>query len=74
MINLSLRYCELKKIPISAVRLVHVMNAVVIVTGENSNLSMLFVVSRFLSAKVSSKWRLNPGLWSQNLCPFPLSL
>ena len=39
------------------------------------NLSMLFMVSNFFSAKMSSKWRLNPGFGTQNVlfpnrCPF----
>ena len=31
------------------------------------NLSMLFMVSNFLSTKMSSEWRLNPGFGTQNV-------
>ena len=32
-----------------------------------------FVVSHFLSAKVSSEWKLNLGFGTQKKCPFPLN-
>ena len=43
----------------------HVLKAVAIVTSEYN-----FVVSHFLSAKVTPEWRLNR---TQNNCPFPLN-
>ena len=49
------------------------MKAVAIVTAEQLTLSTLFVVSHFLSAKVSPEWRLNPGFRNQKKCPFPLN-
>ena len=51
-----------------------VVKAVIIVTGVcvHLNLSTLFVVSRFLSAKVFPEWRLNPDFGSQKIFPFPL--
>ena len=53
--------------------IVHVLKAVTIVTSVRLNsLSMNFVVSHFLIAKVSPKWRLTPGFGIQKKCPFPL--
>ena len=49
------------------------MNASVILAGVHLNLSTLFVVSHFSSAKVSPKWRLNLCFGTQNKCPFPLN-
>ena len=53
------------------------MKAVAIVTSTMNtktilNLSTIyiFVVSHFLIAKVSSEWRLNPGLGIHKKCPF----
>ena len=49
------------------------MKAAVILAGVHLNLSTLFVVSHFSSAKVSPEWRLNPSFGTQNKCPFPLN-
>ena len=49
------------------------MKAVVILAGVHLNLSTLFVVSHFSSAKVPPEWRLNPSFGTQNTCPFPLN-
>ena len=49
-----------------------VVKAVIIVTGVHLILSTLFVVSRFLSAKVFPEWRLNLDFRTQKRCPaFP---
>ena len=50
-----------------------VVKAVIIVTGAHLNLSTLFMVSRFLSAKVFPEWRLNPDFGTQKRCPFRLN-
>ena len=50
-----------------------VVKAVIIVTGAHLNLSTLFMVSRFLSAKVFPEWRLNPDFGTQIRCPFRLN-
>ena len=49
------------------------MKAVVILAGLHLNLSTLFVVSHFSSAKVPPEWRLNPSFGTLNTCPFPLN-
>ena len=43
-----------------------------IVISAHFNLSILFVVSHFLSAKLLPEWRLNPGSGTQKECPFLL--
>ena len=53
--------------------IVHVLKAVAIVTRVHLNISMISVVSHFLSAKVSPEWRLNPGFGTKKKCPFPLN-
>ena len=53
--------------------IVHVLKAVAIVTRVHFNISMIFVVSHFLIAKVSPEWRLNPGFGTKKKCPFPLN-
>ena len=50
-----------------------VVKAAVILAGVLLNLSTLFVVSHFSSAKVPPEWRLNPSFGTQNKCPFPLN-
>ena len=61
-----MQYIDLREI-------VHVLKAVTIVTRvQLNNLSMILVVSHFLIAKVSPKWRLNPGFGIQKKCSFPL--
>ena len=76
MVKLSLRwfYVELPQVQYIDLReIVHVLKAVTIVTSVRLNsLSMIFVVSHFLIAKVSPKWRLTPGFGIQKKCPFPL--
>ena len=47
----------------------HVLKAVPIVTRVQLNISIIFVVSHFLSAKLSSEWRLNPGFGTKKKCP-----
>ena len=42
------------------IEIVHVLKAVAIRISEHINLSTIFVVSHFLSAKVSREWRSNP--------------
>ena len=49
------------------------VEAVAILTNEQWNLSTLFVVSHFLSTKVSPERKLEPGLRTQKKCPFRLS-
>ena len=74
MIDLSLRCCELNSHQSSTSdlsELIHVLKAVSIVTRGQLNLSMMFVDSHFLIAKVSPEWRLNPALTTQKRCPFP---
>ena len=46
----------------------HVLKAVPIVTRVHLNISMIFVVSHFLSAKVSPEWRFNPGFGTKKKC------
>ena len=41
--------------------------------SANLKISTLFVVSHFLSAKVSSEWRLNLGFRTQKKCFFSLN-
>ena len=50
--------------------IVDVLKSVFIVTDEHLNLSTIFVVSHFLSAKVSPEWKLNQGFGTQKKCPF----
>ena len=52
--------------------LIHVLKAVSVVTGGQLNLSMMFVDSHFLIAKVSAEW-LNSALATQKRCLFPLN-
>ena len=53
--------------------LIHDLKAVSVVTGGQLNLSMMFVDSHFLIAKVSPEWRLNSALATQKRCLFPLN-
>ena len=53
--------------------LIHVLKAVSVVTGGQLNLSLMFVDSHFLIAKVSPEWRLNSALATQKRCLFPLN-
>ena len=53
--------------------IVHVLKAVAIVTRVHLNKSMIFLVSHFLSAKVTPEWRLNPGFRTKINCPSPLN-
>ena len=62
----QVQYIDLSKI-------VHVLKLVANLSSERLNLSTIFVVSHFLSAKVSPEWRLHPGYRSQKKCPFPLN-
>ena len=41
--------------------IVHVLKAIAIVTSKHLNLSTIFVVNHFFSAKVSAEWRFKPG-------------
>ena len=60
---LQVQYIDLREI-------VHVLKAVTVVTNVHFvNLSTIFVVSHFLSAKVSPEWRLHPGFGTNNV-PF----
>ena len=52
---------------------VHVLNAVAIVTRVHLNISLIFVVSNFLITKVSPEWRLNLGFGTNKKCPSPLN-
>ena len=52
---------------------VHVLKAIAIVTSKHLNLSKIFVVNHFFSAKVSAEWRLNQGFGTQKNCPFPVN-
>ena len=76
MVKLSLRWLcvEFRQVQYIDLReIVHVLKAVTIVTSvQLNNLSMIFVVSHFSSAKVSPNWRLNPGFGMQKKCPFLL--
>ena len=45
--------------------LIYVLKTVAIVTSEHLNLSMIFVVSHLLIAKVSPKWRSNRSFGTQ---------
>ena len=47
--------------------------AILVVFSVHLKITTLFVVSHFLSAKVSPEWRLNPGFGNQNKCPSPLN-
>ena len=47
--------------------------AAAVVTTVHLNLSMSFVVSNFLSAKVSSEWRLNLDFGTHKNIAFPLN-
>ena len=49
--------------------IVHVLKAVPIVTRVHLNISMIFVVSLLLSAKVTPEWRLNPSFGTNKKCP-----
>ena len=52
----------------------HVLRAVPIVTRVHLlNISMIFVVSHFLSAKVTHEWRLNPSFGTKKKYPSPLN-
>ena len=52
----------------------HILTAVPIVTRVHLlNISMIFVVSHFLSAKVTPEWRLNPSFGTKKKCPSPLN-
>ena len=51
--------------------IVHVLKAVPIVTRVHLNISMIFVVSLLLSAKVSPEWRLNQVLEPRKSVPLP---
>ena len=52
----------------------HILTAVPIVTRVHLlNISMIFVVSHFLSAKVTREWRLNPSFGTKKKCPSPLN-
>ena len=52
----------------------HILTAVPIVTRVYLlNISMIFVVSHFLSAKVTPEWRLNPSFGTKKKCPSPLN-
>ena len=51
----------------------HVLRAVAIVTRVHLlNISMIFVFSHFLSAKVTPEWRLNPSFGIKKKCLSPL--
>ena len=70
MINSSLWCCVLKFPQVQYIDLseiVNVMKAVAIVSSLHLNVSMIFVVSHFFSAKVSPEWRWNP----EGSLPFP---
>ena len=70
MINSSLRCCVLKFPQVQYIDLseiVNVMKDVAIVSSLHLNVSMIFVVSHFFSAKVSPEWRGNP----EGSLPFP---
>ena len=58
----QVRYINLSEI-------VHVLKAVPIVTRVHLNILMIFVVSHFLSAKMSPQWRLNPSFGTKKKCP-----
>ena len=62
----QVRYINLSEI-------VHVLKAVAIVTSVHLNISMIFLVSHFLSAQVTPKWRLSPSFGTKKKCPSPLS-
>ena len=49
--------------------LIHVLKAVTFVTGEHLNLSMTFMVSHSLIAKVSPEWKLNQEPEKVSLSP-----
>ena len=49
------------------------LKASTFVISANLKISTLFVVSHFLSAKVSSEWRLNLGFGTQKKCSFSLN-
>ena len=52
----------------------HILTAVPIVTRVHLlNISMIFVVSHFLSAKVTPEWRLNPSFGTKKKSPSPLT-
>ena len=53
--------------------IVHFVKVAIFAISVHLNLSTLFVVSHFLCAKLSPKWRLNPDFGSQKECPFPLN-
>ena len=76
MVKLSLRWSCVEFPQVQFIdwrEIVHVLKAVTVVTSVRlNNLSMIFVVSHFLIAKVSPKWRLNPGFGIQKKCSFPL--
>ena len=76
MINLRLQCCVLNshkcRTPILSKKF-HGLKAVATVTSEHLSLLTIFVVSHFLSAKVSPKWRLSPGFRTHKNCPFPLN-
>ena len=72
MINSSLWCCVLKFPQVQYIDLseiVNVMKAVAIVSSLHLNVSMIFVVSHFFSAKVSPEKGVKPGMKS----PFPLN-
>ena len=48
--------------------IVYVLKAVAIVTSEHLNLSTIFVISHFLSARVSPDWRSNPDFGTKEKC------
>ena len=67
---LCVEFSHVKDVDISEI--VHALKSEAILTGELRNLSTLFVISRFLSTKVSHERRLTPGFATKKKCPFPL--
>ena len=53
--------------------LIHVLKTVAIVTSIHLNLSIIFVASLFLSAKISPERRLKLDFGTQKKGPFPLN-
>ena len=53
--------------------IVDVVKVAILVISVPLNLSTIFVVSHFVSAKLSTEWRLNPGFGTLKECPFPLN-
>ena len=53
--------------------IVQFVKAAIIVISVHLKISTLRVVSHVLTIKVSPEWRLNLGLWTQKMWPFPLN-